>query len=235
MTSASRLLTLWDSGQGLSPLRRAQLLARLGRTGSAAASDVEPPIGLANADLFRLRRALFGSQLVGLASCPSCAATVEIGAEIEDFLTTADEDGGPAVHAVEIDGRLVHFRLPTLEDLAAIDAATPAETAAAMLLCACIAEPGEVAVGPAGGRVLARMAELDPLADAMLELACEACGSRFECAFDIAGFLWREIEAWGGRMLADVHAMAHHYGWAEADILAMSPARRQAYLDLIGA
>jgi hypothetical protein len=50
---------------------------------------------------------------------------------------------------------------------------------------------------------------------------------------DIASYLWSEIHAWAGRMLRDVHALAAAYGWREADILAMSPWRRQAYLEMI--
>jgi hypothetical protein len=33
-------------------------------------------------------------------------------------------------------------------------------------------------------------------------------------------------------MLYDVHALASAYGWREADVLAMSPMRRQVYLEL---
>jgi hypothetical protein len=67
----------------------------------------------------------------------------------------------------------------------------------------------------------------------MLELSCETCGGGFEQVFDIASFLWREIEAWSARTVTDVHTIARDYGWSESDILAMSPARRQAYIDLI--
>jgi hypothetical protein len=31
-----------------------------------------------------------------------------------------------------------------------------------------------------------------------------------------------------------VHQLAKYYGWAEADILAMSPVRRQIYLNIAG-
>jgi hypothetical protein len=34
-------------------------------------------------------------------------------------------------------------------------------------------------------------------------------------------------------MLRDVHALATAYGWREADIVAMSPWRRQVYLDMV--
>jgi hypothetical protein len=34
--------------------------------------------------------------------------------------------------------------------------------------------------------------------------------------------------------LREVHTLAWAYGWREADILAMSPARRQFYIELVG-
>jgi hypothetical protein len=184
--------------------------------------------------MLALRRALFGSQIVGLAICPACGAGLEIAARVEDFLIAAGENGEPARHEIEIGGRTIAFRLPTLEDLAAIGDAVPPDAAAGQLLLACIAGPGEAVGDLAGEAVLARMAALDPLADTMLELSCETCGGRFEQVFDIASFLWREIEAWSARTVADVHTIARNYGWSESDILAMSPARRQAYIDLIG-
>ena len=47
-------------------------------------------------------------------------------------------------------------------------------------------------------------------------------------------FLWTEIEAWAWRMLSDVHTLARAYGWGERDILALSPTRRQFYLEMGG-
>jgi hypothetical protein len=188
--------------------------------------------------MLALRRALFGSQIVGLATCPACGADLESAVRVEDFLVAAGESGEPAWHEIEVGGRTIAFRLPTLEDLAAIGDAVPPDAAARQLLRACLAEPRDVALDQlldvAGEAVLERMAALDPLADAMLQLSCEDCGSRFDQAFDIASFLWREIETWAARTLADVHTIARNYGWSENDILGMSPARRQAYLDLIG-
>jgi hypothetical protein len=35
--------------------------------------------------------------------------------------------------------------------------------------------------------------------------------------------------------LLEVHALASHYGWTEPDVLALPPARRRAYLEMVGA
>ena len=63
-------------------------------------------------------------------------------------------------------------------------------------------------------------------------LYCPECGHRWHATFDIVSFFWSEIDAWAYRTLHQVHRLASAYGWREADILAMSPWRRQFYLSL---
>jgi hypothetical protein len=77
------------------------------------------------------------------------------------------------------------------------------------------------------------MAEADALGDVQLALTCPQCGHEWQAPFDIASFLWTEINAWAHRTLQDVHELARAYGWREADILALSPWRRQVYLEMI--
>jgi hypothetical protein len=79
----------------------------------------------------------------------------------------------------------------------------------------------------------ARMAECDPQAEVQLQVACPACGHAWQALFDIATFLWSKIVAQAGDLLRDIHTLARAYGWREADILSMSPMRRQYYLDLV--
>ncbi len=58
-------------------------------------------------------------------------------------------------------------------------------------------------------------------------------GFVFSVAFDIVSFLWNELNAWAIRTLREVHILASAYGWSETDILAMSPWRRQFYLEVL--
>ena len=44
---------------------------------------------------------------------------------------------------------------------------------------------------------------------------------------------WTEVQAHAAQLLRDVHLLASNYGWREAEILNLSPVRRQAYLELI--
>ena len=50
--------------------------------------------------------------------------------------------------------------------------------------------------------------------------------------FDVAAFLWAAVERWALLTLRDVHQLALAYGWGEGDVLALSPLRRQLYLEM---
>jgi len=77
------------------------------------------------------------------------------------------------------------------------------------------------------------MAEADPQSGP-LSLTCAACNHKWFVGFDIVSYFCTEINAWASRMLREVHLLASTYGWRENDILAMSPWRRQSYLEMIG-
>jgi hypothetical protein len=77
------------------------------------------------------------------------------------------------------------------------------------------------------------MQSSDPQADLRFTLHCQVCSHEWEAGFDIAQFLWTEVDAWASRTLFDVHCLARAYGWREADILSLSPWRRQCYLEML--
>ncbi|MFG1922722.1 hypothetical protein [Cryptosporangium sp. NPDC048952] len=63
---------------------------------------------------------------------------------------------------------------------------------------------------------------------------CGECGAHTEAVIDVAVLLWAELRVAALRLLEDVHVLAAAYGWTEPEIFALSPARRAAYLELIG-
>jgi hypothetical protein len=83
-------------------------------------------------------------------------------------------------------------------------------------------------------QVAERMSEREPEAEVMLNFACPSCGYESQSMLDIASFIWTEIAAQAQRLLREIHLLASAYGWREADLLAMSARRRQAYLEMIG-
>jgi hypothetical protein len=79
--------------------------------------------------------------------------------------------------------------------------------------------------------VAARLGELDPQADLMVPLECPECGHGWQSSLDIAEHLWTEIDTYAKRLIYEVTGLATAFGWTEAEVLAVSPARRRMYLE----
>jgi uncharacterized protein (UPF0212 family) len=238
--SPLELLDAWERGLGQRPNERA--LTLLAATDSQNPRDAlaKLSIGRRDAGLLSLREELFGSLLSGLADCPRCGERLDLSFNIADIqdssVNTAVE--GPFVTVQEW---RVEFRLPNSDDLLALSDCKDVGAGRALLLRRCILnvekdrEASDVEHLPANviEAVAQAMAEADALGDVQLALTCPQCGHAWQAPFDIASFLWTEINAWAHRTLQDVHELARAYGWREADILALSPWRRQVYLEMI--
>lgn len=232
LTDARELLRVWEAGAYASHTRRGILLMGAALPLLPREALLGSSIGHRDAWLLNLREALFGSRIECLTSCPRCGEQVEI-----DFQTTdIRADHAEPQHQCDIGA--ARFRLPTNADLLAIEGLRDAAAAEQALLQRCRLDdtgaPGPLAAGVAEAAILA-MSRADPQAEVLLELACPACGHDITALFDIVAHLWSELDHWAGGMLRKVHALASRYGWSEDSILAMSGARRAAYLDLAGA
>ncbi len=144
------------------------------------------------------------------------------------------EPGGGTGAAMElnVDGHEVRFRLPNSSDLMAIANGGDFDARRSQLLDRCLLSGHDHLPAKALAGVVEHMAHADPLADIQLSLSCSACGHAWGAPFDIASFFWRELDAWARGILREVHTLAVAYGWREADILALSPARRRCYLEM---
>ncbi|MFP5245898.1 MAG: phage baseplate protein, partial [Thermoanaerobaculia bacterium] len=145
---------------------------------------------------------------------------------------TLDARAFRTIEAAEfVDVGLVRARLPNSNDVAiAMRAEDPRRT----LLERCI--EGEVALtDELADAIEAAMEDADPRADLRLALSCPACAHEWTSALDVVSFFSTEIRAAATRLVQDVHTLASAYGWREADILAMTPYRRELYLNLVTA
>lgn len=235
--TATELLDVWE-GSLVRPLA-GRALALLAAAFPQASVDelAELPLGRRDAQLLRLRERLFGPELTAVALCPSCGEQVESTFRVDD-VRLGDHGAVETTHSSEIEGYRATFRLPTSSDLLAL---SHIGTARETLLARCLTEvrnpAGEaVSVESVPDEVIAaipaRMTAADPQADIELRLACPTCDHAWPAVFDTASFLWKELHAWALRTLRDVHSLARSYGWREADVLALSPTRRQVYLEL---
>jgi hypothetical protein len=231
--TAADLLDAWEAGWDRTPLERAvAMLAADG--GHDPASVTALTVGRRDRDLFALRAALLGPAVDAVATCPECGTEVEIAFDQNDLLA-----GVPAAPTAALAVGSARVRLPTSADLAA---ALPAEDPVRALVRRCVEPPGDgVPVDPADmdtdltdAAVAAAWSAADPITDITLDLSCPDCARPWQEPFDIVSFLWTELDLWCRRTLLDVHDLASAYGWSEAAVLALSPWRRQCYLDLVG-
>ena len=240
--SAPELLGVWERGLAQQPVERTLTLL--------AASCPEIPldalaklsIGQRDATLLALRELTFGPALAGLATCPGCGKRLELTFEVAEIQMAPEEERAETASLTVTEYELC-FRLPNSLDLAAVTEQTDVARARLLLLDRCLLSAHHRGKKMSADQLPAnvidavaeRMAQADPQADVQLAISCPSCGHQWQCAFDIVSFFWTELNAWACRILREVHQLASAYGWYEADILAMSPWRRQMYLEMGGA
>jgi hypothetical protein len=231
--SATELLDLWERAASQPPVQRALTLLAAACPETPPEALVELSIGRRDARLLALRELVFGSQFTAFARCPACDDPMELTFDARD-LPAPPEAEPPAELAVEVEGHELRVRLPTSADLLALTRPDDLPAARAQLLARCLPGGRDHLPEHVLDAIVARMALADPAADVELALRCSHCGHAWRAAFDIASFFWREIHAWARGFLREVHTLAAAYGWREADILALSPARRHLYLEMVG-
>ena len=227
------LLAVWENGQGQGRVRRALLLAAAGGADPATVADL--PLGTREEFVLALRQQCFGDTFGCVVSCPACGEELELELAPDDVRVAAT--GGE--RRLDHDGFGIEFRPLTSRDLLAIR--TDGEPARRALLGRCVtsATRGGHAVNttelPDGvlDALAAALSTLDPQADVLLPLDCAECAHEWTARFDAADYLWAELDAYARRLLLDVHQLASAYGWSEDQVLAVSPVRRQAYLELV--
>lgn len=239
ITGAAELLGAWEAGLAEAPVGRALLLHRAARPDVEAGRLPSVPVGEREADLFALRRALFGERMQVRLACLACGEDMEFELDAGELAGSSGGLGDSLVR-VQQDGWEVEFRLPGVADLtAAARAADPRTALLARCLVSAVRDGTAVPAASAGelpAPVQRRIAEAveaaDPGADLVIDVACPECGQATRAELDIASYLWTELDAWARDVLLDVHLLATAYGWSEPEILALSPLRRRYYLEL---
>ncbi|MDB6144186.1 MAG: hypothetical protein JWP80_3230 [Pseudomonas sp.] len=225
---SSQLLALWEQGERRHPLDRGLLLYGFAAPETPPQDLADAPLGQCNAALMRVRQALFGCRLSLWTDCPGCGERMEFELDSAQLpaMTTSPQ-------WIEVEA--LRFRCPTTRDLAAIARYKDLDQAADQLLQACAGPGVTLPNDPVSRKNLREAVEnaleaADPWADLSLLFQCPACDYSGDACFDIGGVLWQNLDARARHLLNEVHLLAQAYGWSEPQILALSDARRAAYL-----
>lgn len=238
ITGAAGLLAAWEAGLGEAPVGRALLLHGTARPDLDTGRLPQLPVGEREADLFALRRTLFGERMQVRLACAACGEDMEFDLDAGELAgSLGGRSSAESVVRVQQDGWDVEFRLPSVADLtAAARAADPRTALLARCLVSTVRDGTAVAGAELPAAVQRRISDAveaaDPGADLALNVACPECGQATRAELDIASYLWTELDTWARDVLLDVHLLATAYGWSEPEILALSPTRRRYYLEL---
>jgi hypothetical protein len=243
--SSHALLAAWERSHHRHPIERALVVLDAAWPEAGAGAWARASVGQRDSGLLGLHEALFGAELVTTTRCPQCAERLET-----TFLTGDVRVRAPAAPVAPPPRQLheqdyaLDYRLPTSEDLLEI-VAGGLETAAAArdLLRRCVvrARHADRPIDPVAlpPPILAQLGDQmtheDPEAEICLRLTCPSCGHAWRAGFDIVSYFSSELDAWAHQILGDIHTLAGAYGWSEGQILALAPARRHRYVDMVRA
>jgi hypothetical protein len=219
------LLRAWEAGLDAPPVARGAVMLQ-----AVLETDVLGlPLPALAAIAVRCYEEAFGVHVEGVMDCETCGSRLEVTLRLPDVVRapTDTEDTTPPPG--------LQVRVPTTRDLLDAEAsAHPADT----LLDRCVTRRGRTGTGSpvlgqedrdAVDRLLERLAGA---ALPLLRATCPECGSEAVAAVDPTALLAARVEAEVPALLADIAALARAFGWAEADVLALPPRRRAAYLAL---
>jgi hypothetical protein len=184
-----------------------------------------------------LLRLTFGDVRYQTVRCPAggCGKRVDVRLD----LSTVETPAGPAEAGGRLslpDGRSLRYRLPTAGDQAALHGLPEAELEAAFLERCVVPEATDrVDALPAEVRaaVVREVLAASPALDLTLDLECVECGKPFRFTYAPVAALLDELRATRGELLREIHYLAYHYHWSQAEILALTRELRHEYLSLL--
>lgn len=204
-------------------------------------------VGDRDALLLQVRRLSAGDRLECILNCPSpeCGQKLNLTLNVQDLLVSPYAEAREWYETELRDQENTHrirFRLPTGSDheAAALVARIHLPKAAELLLTRCVESSA-----PASGmsvhelpaalqeQVAAKIAEFDAQAELALHVNCPACSCTAVALFDIANFLFQEMESTLRHTDHEVHLLAYHYHWSASEILGMNARRRRHYLHVL--
>lgn len=229
----TQILALWEAGRDCHPIDRGLRALAVAMPGVDIASR---PVGWRTLSLLRLRGATFGPRLAACADCPDCGAAMAFDVDLATLLDALPAPPERASAEPMFDAHGAAWRLPSSRDQARAAMAADSGAALAALLRACRQDAPDDAALPQGAAlddIEARMEALDPAANIELSLRCADCARAWTVALDADACVWDDIGLRARGLLLDVHRLARAYGWTEPQVLALGPARRAAYLELV--
>ncbi len=218
-------LALWESLVATSPPARAAVVLMMRGLAVDMSEACERSLAAASAAALAELRERSDAELATVFTCPHCGALLDVPLPLRDLAESLPDE------EAEMQIRGVVVRTPTTVDaLAAAESDDPAGALRERLVTwgdPALADDPDVAA-----EVAAAVERLAGAAGISIHLSCPGCDTASQADLDIARLLVDRVTDQAYSALAEIASLARAFGWPEADIVTMSPARRQAYLAL---
>jgi hypothetical protein len=218
------LLAAWEAGCGWPEVARGAAVLDVLGGAEVAGSALDLPIGELARLAARCHVEAFGGLVPGVLDCAGCGAMLDVTVDLS-ALPTATTPGGSVATGDEWPA----VRAPTVRDLLRAVGRPDARDVLLQLLTGVAErdlEPDELV------RLEARLEAIAGPGFTTLRTACPDCGGDVTGDLDPAWLLWTRVERAAPELLQDVATLAGAYGWSESEVLALTPRRRAAYLEL---
>jgi hypothetical protein len=233
------LLAAWEAAAGMPDVARTAALVAHDRSDSVD-EVLDLPVAICASQAVAAYLDAFGPHADATCACSSCGEVLQIPLDLRDL-----EGIDPATdelvsdQVVRIGSRSLTVQALTTRDLLhARDDLDPATA----LRRTCIRDENGQALPPEALAALGDddLAVLDAAAEGLagvawilMRMRCPACDADITASLDPGALLRERVDAAAPQLLAEVAVLARDFGWSEEAVLALSPARRRAYLDLV--
>jgi hypothetical protein len=210
------LLSAWEAAAGLPRAARGAALVAAAGLAEDLDAALDLPISEAAALGIRVHAEAFGGTVDGVLDCQACGQELDVAVPLTEL---GAEAGGTAT----VGDLLV--RAPTTREL--LEARDGDD-----LLGRCVSGDPASLDDELRAAVDAAAEELAGPAAIVVRAECPECGATASAPLDPGALLWERVTAAVPTALAEVAELASAFGWSEREVLALSPLRRRAYLEL---
>jgi hypothetical protein len=227
LATAAEMLAAWEAASEAPPAARTAVIVHRAELADDLDAALDLPLGEVAAMAARVHGDSFGPMVDGVLNCEGCGEELDVTVPLGE-LTQNGSAGTKEVAGLTV-------RAPTTRDLVA---AGTAEDPSRALIARCVHVRDGATVDPdaldagALAEVDAAAEELAGAAGLVLRSRCPACGDETTAPLDIGALLWEQVARSAHALLAEVAELGAAFGWSEEEILALTPLRRRAYLEL---
>jgi hypothetical protein len=165
---------------------------------------------------------------------PACRQAIEIDVSVAEVIERAGGVAEGPIHA-SAGGASLRLRRPTGADQAGwLEQAFGDEEEACTAILRSLIVEAPAALPPGWQSAAeAKLDAADPLVRFNISVVCPDCETESDLDVPLTAVALERLKRAQTALIESVHVLAAHYGWSEAQVVSLSPWRREGYVSLV--